>query len=116
MTKPVSFVELSCQLRFICVWDAAVAARFDGAAGTPEETAVSLSQLKLPVYPLIPSVSNARRSTCWPADNWTGTLMVVQVCQAPVLGTLNVPVLFTPLDSTWNVPPAPSEATRRSNV
>src|SRR5262245_48351296 len=87
------------------------AARRGRAAAPPlaEDTRI---QSKLPVAVVDPFVSITRRQTCVPDARLTpGFVTVVHVCQPPVFGTLSGPVLSTPSTSTWNVPPAPSDAT-----
>src|SRR5215213_3463992 len=70
-------------------------------------------QSKLPVKPDAPSDSIARRRTCAPAGKETPVLVTVcHDCQPPVSGTVSDPVLSMPLASMWNLPPAPTEATR----
>ncbi|OGZ56429.1 MAG: hypothetical protein A3G60_02245 [Candidatus Ryanbacteria bacterium RIFCSPLOWO2_12_FULL_47_9c] len=68
------------------------------------------------MFPMIPVVELLESETiliiCWPEDRETfGMETAVQVCQPPVFGMVMVPVLFTPLNSIWKVPPAPDAAT-----
>src|SRR2546423_2819383 len=66
----------------------------------------------LPTAPVAPDASMAMRITCWPALKLIlGVVRVCQICQPPVFGIVIVPVLSTPSNSTWNVPPAPFDAT-----
>ena len=46
----------------------------------------------------------------------TAAVTSTHACQPPVFGIVNGPVLSTPPNSTWNVPPAPFAATRAFNV
>src|SRR5207249_2889895 len=72
------------------------------------------SQLKLPTDPLEPAVSSATRRTCCPAVRLTADLVIVcQVCQPPVLGTLSRPVASMPSTVAWNFALLPVEATRK---
>src|SRR6476620_10263894 len=74
-------------------------------------------ELMFPTAPLELALSMTTRSTCDPAGRLTPVFVtVVQDCQPPVLGIVIGPVLSTPFDSMWNVPPAPDDATRMSNV
>src|SRR2546421_8449452 len=75
--------------------------------------ALNLIQFKLPMIELVPSVSKAIRSTCWPEGRLIPLLViVVQVLKPPVAGTLIAPDLFTSSMLTWKVPPTPGLATR----
>jgi hypothetical protein len=47
-----------------------------------------------------------------PAFSDTVAVTSVHDCHPPVLGIVNGPVVFTPSNSTWNVPPGPLAATR----
>ncbi len=69
-------------------------------------------QLKFPVAPACPFVSNTSRHVCVPAFSHTPAVTVVYASQPPVVGTVNGPVMSVPFASIWNVPPAPSWATR----
>jgi hypothetical protein len=60
-----------------------------------------------------PLLSMTRRRICGPAASVTAVFVSVRHdCQPPVSGTVIGPVLSTPPDSMWNLPPAPPEATR----
>ena len=55
-------------------------------------------------------------ANCTPALSVTDLDTVTQFCQPPVFGIVSEPVTLMPLNSTWNVPPAPFAATRTFNV
>src|SRR5262245_25398308 len=85
-----------------------------GVAGGVGVLLVKRNQFRLATAPLLALVSNDTFTTCWPAVRLIPVLvMVVQVCQPPVLGTVRLPVTSTPPISTCSFPPAPGLDTRR---
>src|SRR5689334_6646245 len=65
-------------------------------------------QVKFPTEPLEALASIFRRRTCWPAGRLTPVLViVVHVCQPPVLGIVIGPVTSPPSISMWNFPLLP---------
>src|SRR5579859_1855688 len=65
----------------------------------------------------MPPFSMNQRRTCCPALRLMPVLvMVVKVCQAPVLGTVIVPVTLLPSTSMWKVEPVFGDATRKSRL
>ena len=57
------------------------------------------------------------RIICKPAVSGVGAeLIVCQICQPPVSGTVIGPVTSMPSISTWNTPPGPTDATRAFTV
>src|SRR4051794_13826276 len=87
-TKPVSLLELSCQLKLTCVASVGLARRLLGAAGgtITGATLVPLNQLKFPTLP-VGAASIPSRSTCCPAESTTPLCVIVfQLCHPPVSG------------------------------
>ena len=73
------------------------------------------NQFMLPIEPLAPLASMTMRRTCGPAERVMPAFeSVAHVCQPPVSGMTNGPVLSTPFTSRWNVPPTPLDASRTS--
>src|SRR5438445_9757673 len=67
----------------------------------------------LPTGPAGPPLSATRRAFCWPAWRVTVCPTLCQFCHDPVSGIVIAPETFTPFISRWNVPPCPSDATRK---
>src|SRR5260221_638569 len=65
----------------------------------------------------MPPLSTTQRNVCAPVLRVTPVLVIVcQVCQPPVLGTVIVPVTFVPSTSRWKVEVVFVEATRKSRL
>src|SRR5262245_16125557 len=87
-----------------------MAAPFDGKVDAGD----SRIQVRLPTA-FAPPVSKITLIDWAPGFSWTRVDTVVQDCHPPVFGMLSALVASMPPNSTWKVPPWPSEATLASS-